>query len=674
MRSEYHFWMKRIPSFFRWIVVLFALANTAAPLCAQAQKHNVIIFVADGLRRGSVNATDTPTLYKLRKTGVDFDNSHAVYPTLTTANASVIATGHGLGDTGDYANTIYAGLWLSKPDILAPAGTIASFLENDEILADLNSAFNGNYLGERPLLSLAREQGFNVASIGKLGPAAIQMMDAVSWNDQGDTINANKAIIVDDSTGQPVGIRLPSEITDAMVKADLPLDAPSRSNGFGDASQWNNGFHGDAQTAGTLDANRVQEQWFADVTTKAVLPQFAAESKPFVLLFWSRDPDGTQHNQGDSLQNLDPGINGDTSKRGLQNADHCLKQLLDWLDAHPAVKANTDVLVTSDHGFATISRREISSDGTATSEVSAALSYVPSGTDKPEPMGTLPQGFLAIDLGVRQHLRVFDPTVRATAGSSAYQEVVINGDQAHYPGGETVAALLGNTVTKVDGSDAQLILEGNGGSDLLYVPSKDPALVRRTLATLTQLDYIGGIFVDDVYCPAAADCPGALPLSAIGLVGKSQLPRPAIVVTFKNFETTPGDLQSAKQVSDSHLQEGQGNHGALARDQTFNNMAAIGPDFKAGFSDDAPMGNIDIAPTIAHILGIDMPSVGILKGRVLSEALAGGAPVKPDPEKTMISAPFKDGIRTVLEYQELDGVRYYDRACLLTRASDKSCP
>ena len=90
-----------------------------------------------------------------------------------------------------------------------------------------------------------------------------------------------------------------------------------------------------------------------------------AENKPFVLLFlWSRDPDGTQHNEGDSPQTLTPGINGDTSKRGLQNADHCLKQLLDWLDAHPAVEANTDILITSDHGFATISRREIASDGT----------------------------------------------------------------------------------------------------------------------------------------------------------------------------------------------------------------------------------------------------------------------------------------------------------------------
>lgn len=283
--------MKRIPSFFRWIVFLLIFANAAAHLCAQAQKHNVIIFVADGLRRGSVNATDTPTLYKLRTSGVDFDNSHAVYPTLTTANASVIATGHGLGDTGDYANTLYPGIWLSKPDILAPVGTIAPFLENDEILTDLNSAYNGNYLGERPLLSVAREQGFNVAAIGKLGPTAIQLMDTVSWDDLGN-IKANDAIIVDDSTGQPVGIRLPQEITDAMVKADLPLDAPSRSNGFGDASQWNNGFHGDAQTAGTLDANRVQEQWFTDVATKVVLPQFAAQSKPFVLLFWSRDPDG----------------------------------------------------------------------------------------------------------------------------------------------------------------------------------------------------------------------------------------------------------------------------------------------------------------------------------------------------------------------------------------------
>ncbi len=583
----------------------------------------------------------------------------------------MIATGHGLGDTGDYSNSIYPGVWLAKPDVTAANGNIAPFLESDEILADMNSVFDGNYLGERTLLSVAREKGFNVASIGKVGPTAIQQNDALSWGQLGN-LDSNGAIIVDDSTGQPSGVLLAPEINEALEKADLALDAPSRSNGYGDTSIWNNGFTGDAQTPGTKAANYVQEQWFADVATKVLLPKFAADDKPFVLLFWSRDPDGTQHFEGDSLQNLAPGINGETSLRGLQNADHCLKQLLDWLDAHPAVKANTDVLITSDHGFATISRREVASDGTQSAEVSALLDYELNGKEKPEPKGTLPTGFLAVDLGVREHMRVFDPSVRATTGSSAYAEVLIGGEKSQHPA--TGSALLGDTVKHIDGSDAQLIVVSNGGSDLIYVPSKNINTVRQTIATLAELDYVGGIFVEDAYCPAASDCPGALPLSAIGLVGKSNVPRPAIVVTYKVFYGKPGDLQSALQIADTTLQEGQGMHGGFGRDQTFNNMAAMGPDFKAGFADDAPMGNIDIVPTIARILGIEMPSVGTLKGRVLQEALAGGAAVRVEAVKTMVSAPISIGLSTVLEYQEFNGVRYYDSACLIARDAAKHCP
>src|SRR5579862_7835888 len=108
------------------------------PSAAQ-QKNNVIIFVADGLRRGSVTAEDMPTFLKLRTSGVDFRNSHSVFPTFTTANASVIATGHGLGDTGDYSNTIYPGAWLSKPDPSAVVGSDTPFLENDQVLANMNS-------------------------------------------------------------------------------------------------------------------------------------------------------------------------------------------------------------------------------------------------------------------------------------------------------------------------------------------------------------------------------------------------------------------------------------------------------------------------------------------------------------------------------------------------------
>src|SRR4051812_20330536 len=96
------------------LITVLALAGGAAlsgarqPAAAPA-KRNVIIFVADGLRHGSVNAADTPALWRIRTSGVYFRNSYSLFPTFTTANASAIATGHGLGDTGDFSNRIWVG-------------------------------------------------------------------------------------------------------------------------------------------------------------------------------------------------------------------------------------------------------------------------------------------------------------------------------------------------------------------------------------------------------------------------------------------------------------------------------------------------------------------------------------------------------------------------------------
>ncbi len=651
----------------------------------EAPRHNVILFVADGLRRGSVDAETTPTLFALRTQGVDFRNSHSVFPTFTTANASAIATGHGLGDTGDFSNVIWPGTWLTRPDSLTQPGVppmaggyLAPFLENDEVLANMNSAFGGNYLGEVTLLTAAREAGFSVASVGKLGPTAIQQIGTVAWS-QADGLSTGGTVIVDDSTGlrnaqgQPVGLPVPAEVLQGMEEQHLLPAAPQRSNGYSETDQGSNGFFGDAAAPGTLAANRVQQQWFADVTTKVLLPEFAAAGKPFALLFWSRDPDGTQHNQGDSLQRMTPGINGATSKLALRNADHDLKELLDWLNAHPAVKAVTDVVVTSDHGFATITRREIAADGKVTTEPSAQLEYEVGPRERPEPKGTLPTGFLAIDLGIREHLRVFDAGRRAEAGSSVYRELAVGGERSQHP--EMGSALLSSApVQRLDGADAQLIVAANGGSDLIYAPGKDATLVRRTVEVLGQLDYVGGIFADESFCggQAMTACPGALPLSAVGLVGSSKLPRPAITVAFKVFYARPGDLQSALQISDTSLQEGQGMHGGFGRDSTWNNMAAIGPDFKARYVDEAPVGNIDIVPTLAKVLGLEIPAVGSLRGRIAGEALKGGTTVKPEEGKVMVSPPSAGGRGTVMEYQEMDGVRYYDRACFA--ANQQHCP
>ncbi len=649
------------------------LAMGAGVVCSVApaqQPHNVIVFVADGLRRESVTAETMPAFWQLRHAGVDFRNSHSVFPTFTTANASVIATGHGLGDTGDYSNTLYPGVWLTQPDVDEAAGYLVPFLENDPNLANMNSVFAGNYLREQTIFSAARARGYNVASIGKLGPTAIQQVDAVHWDRQG-YLSTSGAVILDDATGTVSGLPVPPELRKQMLAAGLPDEAPLRTNGHAESSQYNNGFAGDAAKPGTLEANVVQQSWFANVTTRVLLPKFAEAGKPFVLLFWSRDPDGTQHDEGDSLQQLSPGINGPTSTLGLRNADRALKQLLDWLDAHPKVKATTDVLVTSDHGFATISRREVAPAGVLTTEVSSGLAYLPVLKEAPEPAGTLPTGFLAVDLAVRTGMNLFDPAVRATVGPSVYAQLTVGGDKAQHPA--TGSALLGTQVHQIDGSDARLIVASNGGSDMIYVPSGDAKLVASTVAQLAQFDYVGGLFVDDQYCAEAAVCAGALPMSTIGMVGSSKVPRPAIVVTYKVFYQTPGDLQSAAQVSDTTLQEGQGMHGGFGREQTFNNMAAIGPDFKAGFVDEAPMGNIDLAPTLARILGLEVPAVGSLRGRVLTEAMPGGAAVKPEAAKHLVSSAADSGRQTVLEYQQMQGVSYYDDACFVAKGAPPSC-
>src|SRR5437764_1622691 len=59
------------------LVVLAALpCFPQAP--AAPRPHNVILFVADGLRRDAVNEKDTPALWRVRKSGMDFPNSHSV--------------------------------------------------------------------------------------------------------------------------------------------------------------------------------------------------------------------------------------------------------------------------------------------------------------------------------------------------------------------------------------------------------------------------------------------------------------------------------------------------------------------------------------------------------------------------------------------------------------------
>ncbi len=144
-------------------------------------------------------------------------------------------------------------------------------------------------------------------------------------------------------------------------------------------------------------------------------------------------------------------------------------------------------------------------------------------------------------------------------------------------------------------------------------------------------------------------------MSDVGLMGAARTPQPAMYVNFRSFSTgCENELQCTVAIMDTPLATGQGNHGSFSRAETRNFMAAIGPDFKARYADPAPISNADIAPTLAHVMGLDLPSKGALKGRVISEALAGGAEVTVQ-SRVIKSAPGPEGVQTILNLQTVGG-------------------
>ena len=406
-------------------------------------------------------------------------------------------------------------------------------------------------------------------------------------------------------------------MTAALADAQLPLASPSRGD---------NGKAGDARTPGTTIANVAQQDYFVDVATRVVLPMFKARNRPFVLVFWSRDPDGSQHNQGDSLNRVTPGINGPTSLAAIRNADNDFARILAAL-TELGLAETTNIFITADHGFTTISKESRTS-------AAARASY-------PDvPAGLLPPGFVALDLARELKLPLFDPN---------------NGGKIVAAGGHPKS---GNGLIGDDPKAPQVIVAANGGSDLVYLPTRDRALATRVVGILLAQDYVSGLFVDE----SLGRHPGTLPLDTIKLRGSALTPLPAIVVNFRSYATgCKLATNCTAAIADTPLQQGQGMHGTFSRADTLNFMAAIGPDFKSGYVDRAPVSNADVGKTLAHLLGLDIVDHGKLVGRVIVEAQPGGK--APRVVKGSTRSPRdRRGIATVLDYQQVGEWRYFDAA------------
>ena len=171
------------------------------------------------------------------------------------------------------------------------------------------------------------------------------------------------------------------------------------------------------------------------------------------------------------------------------------------------------------------------------------------------------------------------------------------------------AGFAAKTEFKEEPKPGDIMLIGNGGSVLFYVVGHDPTVTRRLVEFLQQSDFAGVIFTK-------LGLPGTFHLSDAKIDNPHA---PDVVMAFrwndsKNQFGTPGMIDA-----DWQRAAGEGTHATLSRFDMHNTLIAEGPDFRRGQTDNLPTGNIDLSPTILHILGIKPPQQ--MDGRVLSEAM-----------------------------------------------------
>lgn len=162
----------------------------------------------------------------------------------------------------------------------------------------------------------------------------------------------------------------------------------------------------------------------------------------------------------------------------------------------------------------------------------------------------------------------------------------------------------GSTITRraQPSHDLSMPVAENGGSVFAY--SSDPQLP----AMIRQFDYVGPLFTRD-----GRD--NTFPLSLVGLDG----PRaPDAVFSFTWTSDVVQGVPGTAIGSNSKLVM---DHGSISPFDLHNTLVLHGPDFRRGIRSAAPVGNIDVTPTLAHVLGLD---IGHVDGRVISEAIVGG--------------------------------------------------
>ena len=225
------------------------------------------------------------------------------------------------------------------------------------------------------------------------------------------------------------------------------------------------------------------------------------------------------------------------------------------------------------------------------------------------------------------------------SGRAADTDVMVVSDHGYstISGTVEVAAWLRDEGFPPAGRQGGVVAAPNGGSVLFYVHNRDRATADRLAARLMRQRWCGALLASE----AMDRIPGTLPAALVGLEGARV---PDLTMSFawdstSNRHGFQGHIYSTAGALPAG--PGLGMHGSMSRHEQRCVLIARGPSFKTGLALATPSGNVDLAPTVLHILGVDGGED--IDGRVLREALAGG----PEPGSVVWSTEVSAAERLV---------------------------
>ena len=284
-------------SFVVAIVATIAVAMTAGPAVAGKATLNLVL-VLDGLRPDSITEQETPNLWRLREQGVNFPNGHAVFPTVTRANAAAIGTGVYPDRNGIFGNTLYVRQ------------------------VDPNRSFNND--DHKNLLRLDAATGERMVLVKTLGEILAERGKTLAVVSSGST---GSALLVNPRAPKGVGV-----LVNAYWEPGVRVAFPDHVN---DAILRR--FPAAPKKGGAKDPYVEQVNWTGQVLRDYVL----ADLKPDVIVNWLTEPDHVQHAAGAGSTEARAAIRHDDREVGL---------VLDRLRELGLID-KTNIIVVSDHGF-----------------------------------------------------------------------------------------------------------------------------------------------------------------------------------------------------------------------------------------------------------------------------------------------------------------------------------